>query len=122
MNTNKEIGKRIRKRRLEIGMTQQELTEKMGFKSRSSINKIEIGGRRINPERIKEFAKVLDTTPSYLLGLDDNDFVFVNIKLNEKERKRFNERIAINFGKLNEENKKELEKFCENLLRKQNQK
>ena len=43
MNTNKEIGQRIRKRRQELGMTQEELTQKMGFKSRSSINKIEIG-------------------------------------------------------------------------------
>ena len=38
-----ELYKRIRKRREELGMSQEELAKKMGYKSRSSINKIEMG-------------------------------------------------------------------------------
>ena len=40
-----EIGERIKKRREELGMSQEELAQKAGYKSRSSINKIEVDGR-----------------------------------------------------------------------------
>lgn len=36
------IGERIKKRRLELGMTQDELAKKLGYKSRSSVNKLEL--------------------------------------------------------------------------------
>ena len=36
------IGQRIRKRREELNMSQDELARLMGYKSRSSINKIEL--------------------------------------------------------------------------------
>ncbi len=39
-----ELGYRIRLRRLAIGMSQEELAKKTGYNSRSSINKIELGG------------------------------------------------------------------------------
>ena len=38
----KEIAERIKKIRLERGMTQQDLANALGLKSRSSINKIEM--------------------------------------------------------------------------------
>ena len=117
MNTNKEIGKRIRKRRLEIGMTQQELTEKMGFKSRSSINKIEIGGRRINPERLEDFAKALNTSVEYLMGLDEKVDIQIDIEQNELDN--FKKKLLEFATKLNDDNKKDLEKYLEFLLEKQ---
>ena len=40
-----EIGDRIRKKREELGMSQEELAKKIGYRSRSSINKIENDGR-----------------------------------------------------------------------------
>lgn len=42
------IGERIRNRRIELNMTQEELAKKAGYKSRSSINKIELS-RDSNP-------------------------------------------------------------------------
>ena len=36
------IGERIKERRIELGYTQDELAKKCGYKSRSSINKIEL--------------------------------------------------------------------------------
>jgi transcriptional regulator len=38
-----EIYKRIRARREELGISQEELAKRMGYRSRSSINKIENG-------------------------------------------------------------------------------
>ena len=38
-----ELYKRIKARREELGMSQEELATKLGYKSRSTINKIEMG-------------------------------------------------------------------------------
>lgn len=63
---------RIRSRREELGMSQDELAKKIGYKSRSSINKIEIGENDIPQSKIKAFAEALQTTPAYLMGWEDN--------------------------------------------------
>lgn len=65
------IYEKIKQRRLELDMTQDELAKKMGYKSRSSINKIELGKQEINQRNVAAFAKALDTTPSYLMGWDE---------------------------------------------------
>ena len=51
-----EIGERIKKRREELGMSQEELAQKAGYKSRSSINKIEIDGRGLPQSKIVNIA------------------------------------------------------------------
>lgn len=71
-----EIGDRIKLRREELMMSQEELAKKVGYKSRSSVNKIEIDGRGLPQNKIIAFAKALETTPSYLMGwepLSDED-------------------------------------------------
>ena len=66
------IGKKIRERREELGMSQDELAAKMGYKSRSTIAKIEKGVNDVVQSNIVKFAEVLSTTPAYLMGwLDD---------------------------------------------------
>lgn len=62
---------RIKLRREELGMSQQELAYKLGYKSRSTINKIELGLRDINQSKISEFAIALSTTPAYLMGWEE---------------------------------------------------
>ncbi len=49
-------------------MSQQELAEKVGYKTASAVNKIELGLRDINQTKIMLFAEALGTTPSYLMG------------------------------------------------------
>lgn len=63
-----EIGERIKYRRELLGMSQDELAKKVGYKSRSSINKIETDGRGLPQSKIVAFAKALETTPAYLMG------------------------------------------------------
>lgn len=63
-----EIGKNIAARRKELGMTQEELAAKMGYKSKSSINKLELGKADLPQSKIAKFAKVLETTPACLMG------------------------------------------------------
>jgi transcriptional regulator with XRE-family HTH domain len=64
------IGERIRNRRIELNMTQEELAKKAGYKSRSSINKIELS-RDLPLNKIAVVAKALDCSPSYLAGWTD---------------------------------------------------
>lgn len=61
---------RIRALREHKGLSQQELANKVGFKTASAVNKIELGLRDISQTKLSQFAKALDTTPGYLLGWD----------------------------------------------------
>ena len=63
-----EIFKRIRARREELGISQEELAKRLGYKSRSSINKIEKGENDIPQSKIVAFAQALQTTPECLMG------------------------------------------------------
>ena len=67
-----QIGDRIKARRIELGLTQDELAKKLGYKSRSTINKIELNINDITQPKIIDFASALDTTVSYLMGLDSD--------------------------------------------------
>lgn len=62
------IGERIRSRRIQLGMSQDELAKKLGYKSRSSINKIELNGRNLTQSKIADIAIALETTPDYIMG------------------------------------------------------
>lgn len=63
---------RIKYLREKQGLSQQDLAEKVGFKTASAVNKIELGLRDINQSKVVAFAQALETTPSYLMGWDDN--------------------------------------------------
>jgi len=67
----KTIGERIKEARTKKGLSQTELAEKLGYKSRSSVNKIEVGGRDIPRSQIVKIAEILGVTPSYLMGWED---------------------------------------------------
>ena len=62
------LGKRIANARIEKGLTQDELAKRLGYKSRSSINKIELGCQDVPMSKVKAFAWALDVTPEYLMG------------------------------------------------------
>lgn len=67
------IGTRILERRKELQMTQEELAHKLGYKSKSSINKIELGLTDITQSKVSAFAEALNTTIAYLMGWDKED-------------------------------------------------
>lgn len=66
------IGSKIMTRRKELDMTQEELAKRMGYKSKSTINKIENGTNDIPQSKIVKFAEVLDTTIAYLMGWEED--------------------------------------------------
>ena len=67
------IGQRIKQRREELNMSQEELAKRIGYKSRSSINKIELDIYNLKQSKIKTIAEALDTTPAYIMGWDEDE-------------------------------------------------
>lgn len=67
------IGKRIKARREELGMTQAELAKRLGYKSKTTIAKIESGVNDIVQSKVVSFAEALNTTPAYLMGWEEKE-------------------------------------------------
>ena len=66
------VGENISLMRKSLGWTQEELARKMGYKSKSTINKIELGINDIPQGKILMFAEVLGTTPAHLMGWSED--------------------------------------------------
>ncbi len=62
------VGDNIKKRRFELRMSQQELADAMGYKTRSTIAKIESGENDVSQKKLQRFADVLDTTVEALVS------------------------------------------------------
>lgn len=122
-----KFGERVKARREQLGMTQQELAEAVGYVHKSSINKIESGRIKGSTEQIAAFAEALKTSRSYLAGdIDDpeapvreisfKDGNFVRIhtveEYEERQRKQLErlEEYAALFERLCKLNKEDREK------------
>lgn len=90
------LGEKVKLKREELNLSQEELAEKMNYKSKTSIHKIEVGITDLPLSKVKELAAVLKTTPAYLMGWEED-------KSQEKENNIF--------SKLTDEELAKLEKF-----------
>lgn len=68
-----ELYKRIKTKRIELGLSQSELAERVGYSDRTSIAKIESGKTDLPQSKIREFANALGVTSAYLMGWDEVD-------------------------------------------------
>ena len=66
-----DLSSRIRQRREQLGLSQEELAARMGYRSKSSITKLEKGINDLPRAKLEELAAALDTTPAWLMGLAD---------------------------------------------------
>lgn len=55
----KKVGELIRRRHLELNLSQGEMTRALGHKNRNSISNVEIGREGLPPRRIYQWAEVL---------------------------------------------------------------
>ena len=69
-----DLSSRIRQRREQLGLSQEELAARMGYRSKSSITKLEKGINYLPRAKLEELAAALDTTPAWLMGLVDLPF------------------------------------------------
>lgn len=65
------IGGYIAEARKQAGLTQEELALRVGYKSKSTINKIEQGTRDLPQKKIAAFADALGVTPAKLMGWEE---------------------------------------------------
>lgn len=76
-----ELYKNIKNRRRELGMSQDVLAKAVGYTDRSSIAKIEAGKIDLPQSKIELFAKVLNTTPAYLMGWEKEEDILIHTDL-----------------------------------------
>ena len=67
------LGLRIKNKRVELGISQEELASRMGLKSKSTICKIERGEDNLTADSVKKYANALGVTPDYLYGNEDSE-------------------------------------------------
>ena len=72
-NFLKEFGERAMQRRLELGLSQLDVAKKLGYKTRQGYSLIENGERGLSQSKCVALANALDTTVSYLMGIDYED-------------------------------------------------
>lgn len=68
-----ELYNNIRKYRLRLGLTQDQLAQLAGYTDRSSIAKIERGLVDISQSKLELFARVLHVSPGELIGRSEAD-------------------------------------------------
>ena len=66
-----DVGKIIAETRKKRGLTQEELASRVGYKTKSAINKIELGNRDLPQKKSAAFAEALGVTPAYLMGWEE---------------------------------------------------
>jgi transcriptional regulator with XRE-family HTH domain len=67
------VADRVKERREELGISQEELAHRMGLKSRSSITRIEKSGDDITLKDVERLSKALNCSPLYLMGWDPDE-------------------------------------------------
>lgn len=82
------VGEKIRKRRLELDMSQTDLAKLLGYSSYTMLSKVENGDRGMAPEKIKQAANILKVPLEYLMGDDEVSELSEKIsKLDESDKK-----------------------------------
>lgn len=80
------IGERIKQRREELGLRQEDLAAKLGYKSRTAISNVEKGKEDLTSTRIRKFAEALETTPADLMGWIDNAPTRIEVEVPRGDR------------------------------------
>lgn len=78
--------KNIKRRRIELNMTQEQLAGKLGYADKSMIAKIEAGRIDLSQSKIKDISEILDIDICELFGWEGNES-----KINKDERYILNE-------------------------------
>ena len=65
---NLTIGDRVRARRDELGLTQDDLAERAGYCNKTAISKLEHAGNELSMKQVRRLASALDCTMEYLMG------------------------------------------------------
>lgn len=92
-----EMGLRVSERRKELGMTQEQVAEKMDV-SVQMISNLELGRKAIRPENLVKICSILSTSADYLLTGKHNESELLDLthkmsKLSQKHQSIIKELI-----------------------------
>ena len=79
-NDNKTVGDRIRDRRIELGLLQEELAERAGYCGKSAVSKLEHAGNDISMKQVRRLAAALDCSMEHLMGWKESTSIKVQDK------------------------------------------
>lgn len=100
------IGDNIKRRRTELKMSQQDLADMLGYKTRSSIAKIESGQNDVTHKKLEKIAEALNTTSKELI-LEKSDTQTPSEKTNAVLSYNRNKNIAIVLAGGNSDNNRQ---------------
>lgn len=112
IEAKKVFGENLRKLRIARGITQEELSDKLGYSSRSSINKIEAGERDMPRSKVEQASKILGVSPLELFRnapIEDDEIIDVEVDKMLVE-------ITKNYDKLNDANRMRLSAYIQALI------
>ena len=66
---NQEIGNRVKKRRQELGLSQDDLAKRLGYQYRSAVSKLEKGGTVFKQALLMKVAKALIKKLQFILSI-----------------------------------------------------
>ena len=67
------VADRIKKRRMELGLSQEELANRANYKDKTSICHLEHLGNEITMKQVKRLAPALECTQAYLMGWEEQE-------------------------------------------------
>ena len=101
------FGDRLRKMRLERGLTQEQLAQQIGV-AKSTLTGYEKGNREPDVFKIKRILEVLDMDSDYLLGISRKNKKSPATEEPSAEDDRERKRLLKNYDDLNEEGREKL--------------
>lgn len=107
------IGERIKQRREELGMSQEELAQKAGYKGKAAISRIETSKRKMSSDIILRLAPSLGISPAKLLEGD----AFKEFVTDYYDLDRDDIRLIDNYHCLTDAGREKLDNYMYDLLK-----
>ena len=101
---------KIKALRQQKRLSQDELARLTGYNDRSSIAKIEAGKVDLSESKIISFARALDVSPSFLMGISDNP-PLPSLSLTPAEQQ-----LVSDYRSLNEEGQDKVSEYAADLV------
>lgn len=102
------VGDRIKERRTQLGLSQQELANRLGLKSRAAVCTVENNREDLTLDRLIRYAQALQVSPSFLMGWDANESDEVNIVSIDETLDIYEKDFLTEFRKLSNDSKNKL--------------
>lgn len=79
-----KIGERIKNRRIELNITQDELAHRLGYSDKSSISRME-NSSKLTLNKVQLLAEALNVSPSYLMGWEEENNIDIDMNMSNNQ-------------------------------------